>query len=83
MLDLFKRTSVEFDRANVSLPKADCGASHFRETAPFEGITRAGETLFLRDALKTGTSQEIHKDTAKADSALLGLEMTSCKKQKT
>lgn len=33
--------------------------------------------LFLRVALKTGTSQEIHKDRAGADNALLGLKMTS------
>lgn len=44
-LDLLKRTSTKFDRAIVSVLKADCASADFRETAPFEEETRAGKTL--------------------------------------
>lgn len=39
LLDLLKRTYIEFDRANVSVLKADCAAADFTETAPFEEET--------------------------------------------
>lgn len=46
LLDLLKRTSAKFDRANVSVLKADCASADFTETALFEEETRAGKTLF-------------------------------------
>lgn len=44
-LDLLKRTSTKFDRANVSVLKADCASADFTETAPFEEETGVGKTL--------------------------------------
>lgn len=45
LLDLLKRTSTKFDRANVSVLRADSASADFTETAPFEEETRVGETL--------------------------------------
>lgn len=45
-LDFLKRTSTKFDRANVSVPEADCASADFTETALFEEETGTGETLF-------------------------------------
>lgn len=77
-LDLLKRTSTEFDRANVSVLKADCAAADFTETAPFEEETRVEMLLPFSQSSSEDRyfTRNIQRQRG-ADSALLGLEMTS------
>lgn len=78
-LDLLRRTSTKFDRANVSVRRADCAVTDFTEPAPFEEETGAGETL-LPFSLSSSEDRYITGNIQRqrgADSALLGLKMTS------
>lgn len=79
LLDLLKRTSTEFDRANVSVLRADCAVADFTETAPFEEETRV-ETTLLPFSPSSSEDRYFTRNIQRqrgADSALLGLEMTS------
>lgn len=79
LLDFLKHTSTKFDRANVSVLRADCAVTDFTETAPFEEETRAGKTL-LPFSLSSSEDRYFTRNIQRqrgADSALLGLKMTS------
>lgn len=83
LLDLLKRTSTKFDRANVSVLKADCVVADFTKTAPFEEETRAGKTLLPFSPSRSEDRyfrRNIQRQRG-ADSTLLGLKMTSWKRK--
>lgn len=74
LLDLLRRASTKFDRANVSILKADWAAADFTETAPFE------EETFPPFSLSSCEDRYFTRNIQRqrgADSALLGLKMTS------
>lgn len=81
--DLLKHTSTKFDRANVSVLKADCAVTDFTETAPFEEGTRAEKTL-LPFSLSSSEDRYFTRNIQRqrgADSALLGAENDKLKRK--